>query len=398
MGTDRLIRSVVDGGREEGQESVMAERVYLDHAAGAPLLPAAHEAMAMAWAQPGNPSSLHTAGRTARRLLEESRESLAASVGARAGEVVFTSGGTEANNLFLLGAAGARPERSRLVIGGGEHPSVAGVVERLPGRVDVLPLDADGRLVAGSESAIGPDTAAASTMLVNNETGVVQSLDAVRVRARETGAWLHTDAVQAFGHLGLDFAALGVDAMTVTAHKLGGPVGIGALVIRRELTLAAPGFGGGQERRVRSGTAMTALAAGFAAAAREAVAELTSESARLAGLRKVLLRGITASVAEARVNGAEPVSPAILNVTFADCRADDLLLILDAAGIDCSTGSACTAGVHQPSEVLLAMGRSVDEASASLRFSLGRSSDAAAVERVLAVLPEAVDRARAAFR
>ena len=376
----------------------MAGRVYLDHAAGAPLLPAARAAMDAVWELPGNPSSLHTAGRRARRLLEESRESLAASLGASPTEIVFTSGGTEANNLFLLGAAAARADRPRLVIGGGEHPSVAGVVERLPGRVDVLPLDSRGLLVAGAEGVVGVETAAVSTMWVNNETGVAQPLDAVRDRARAVGAWMHTDAVQAFGHLPLDFAALGVDAMTVTAHKLGGPVGIGALVIRRELTLAAPGFGGGQERRVRSGTAMTALAAGFAAAAREAVAELTSESARLAGLRKVLLRGITASVAEATVNGAEPVSPAILNVTFAGCRADDLLLILDAAGIDCSTGSACTAGVHQPSEVLLAMGRSVDEASASLRFSLGRSSDAAAVERVLAVLPEAVDRARAAFR
>ena len=376
----------------------MTERVYLDHAAGAPLLPAAQRAMEAAWARPGNPSSLHTAGRTARRLLEESRESLAASLGARPTEIVFTSGGTEANNLALLGATGARPERPRLAIGGGEHPSVAGVLDRLPGRVDVLPLDADGRLVAGSEAAIGPATALVSTMLVNNETGVVQPLDAVRDRAREAGAWVHTDAVQAFGHLPLDFAALGVDAMTVTAHKLGGPVGIGALVIRREVALAAPGFGGGQERRIRSGTAMTALSAGFAAAARVAVEELAAESGRLGELRETLVRGVQAGVADVRVNGTEPVSPAILNVTFTGCRADDLLLMLDAAAIDCSTGSACTAGVHQPSEVLLAMGRSADEASASLRFSLGRTSDAAGIARLLAVLPDAVERARVAYR
>ncbi|MFT4295913.1 MAG: cysteine desulfurase family protein [Micropruina sp.] len=375
----------------------MTERVYLDHAAGAPLLPRAREAMDAVWTLPGNPSSLHTAGRTARRLLEESRESVAECLGARPSEVVFTSGGTEANNLVLLGAAGSRPERPRLAIGGGEHPSVAGVVERLPDRVDVLPLAASGRLADGAEVAIGTGTALASVMSVNNETGVVQQLDAVIARAREVGAWVHTDAVQAFGHLPLDFAALGVDAMTVTAHKLGGPVGIGALVIRRELTLAAPGFGGGQERRVRSGTAMTALATGFAAAARVAVGDLAAEAGRLAGLREALLRGIMTGVADVAVNGEAPVSPAILNVTFAGCRADDLLLILDAAGIDCSTGSACTAGVHQPSEVLLAMGRSVDEASASLRFSLGRTTDSAAVERVLTVLPDAVGRARAAF-
>ena len=375
----------------------MTDRVYLDHAAGAPLLPSARAAMEAVWELPGNPSSLHSAGRRARRLLEESRESLAASLGCLPTEVVFTSGGTEANNLVLLGAAGARPERPRLVIGGGEHPSVAGAVERLPGRVDVLPLDAGGRIVVGAESVIGPGTALVSTMLVNNETGVVQSLDAVAARARETGAWLHTDAVQAFGHLPLDFAALGVDAMTVTAHKLGGPVGIGALVVRRELTLAASGFGGGQERMIRSGTAMTALATGFAEAARCAVAELEVESSRLRELRDRLAAGVAAAVEDVRVNGGEPVSPTILNITFAGCRADDLLLILDAAGIDCSTGSACTAGVHQPSEVLLAMGRTPDEASASLRFSLGRSTDAAAIEKVLAVLPEAVERARTAF-
>lgn len=375
----------------------MQERVYLDHAAGVPLLAQAAEAMAAVWRLPGNPSSLHASGRAARRLLEESRESLAECLGCRPTEVVFTSGGTEANNLVLLGAAGARAERPRLAIGDGEHPSVAGVAGRLPGLVDVLPLDGDGRLAAGSEAAIGAETALASTMLVNNETGVVQRLDAVRDRAREVGAWLHTDAVQAFGHLPLDFAALGADAMTVTAHKLGGPVGVGALVVRRELTLASPGFGGGQERRLRSGTAMTALATGFAAAARVAVGDLATESARLGELRETLLGGIVAGVDDVRVNGDAPVSPAILNVTFRGCRADDLLLILDAAGIDCSTGSACTAGVHQPSEVLLAMGRSLDEASASLRFSLGRASGRTSIERVLAVLPDAVRRARAAF-
>ncbi len=375
----------------------MTERVYLDHAAGAPLLPSARVAMEAVWELPGNPSSLHSAGRRARRLLEESRESLADSLGCLPTEVVFTSGGTEANNLVLLGAAGARPERPRLVIGGGEHPSVAGVVERLPGRVDVLPLDSDGLVAAGSEAVIGPETALVSTMLVNNETGVVQPVDTMGARAREAGAWLHTDAVQAFGHLPLDFAALGVDAMTVTAHKLGGPVGIGALVIRREVALAAPGFGGGQERKIRSGTTMTALATGFAEASRCAVADLETESARLRALREQLAAGVVAAVDDVRINGAAPISPAILNITFTGCRADDLLLILDAAGIDCSTGSACTAGVHQPSEVLLAMGRTPDEASASLRFSLGRRTNAAAIERVLAVLPEAVDRARAAF-
>ncbi len=375
--------------------SAMSERVYLDHAASAPLRPEAQDAMNRVWARAGNPSSLHTAGRAARRILEESREALAASLGARPADVVFTSGGTEANNLILLGALGARPERPRLAIGGTEHPSVAGVAERLPEQVDVLAVDASGRLL-GELSAIGQQTALVSVMTVNNETGVVQPLDPVLAAARSAGAWCHTDAVQAFGHLPLNFTGLGVDALTVSAHKIGGPVGVGALVLRRELTLASPGFGGGQERQVRSGTGLTALAAGFAAAATISTAELAAEPARLTGLRALLQAGV-AALPDVVINSSAPVSPAILNVTFRDCRADDLLLILDAAGIDCSTGSACTAGVHQPSEVLLAMGRSEPDASASLRFSLGRSTDQGAVERVLAVLPEALVRARAAF-
>ena len=389
---------VTDQGVDEvgRRVSAVSERVYLDHAASSPLRAEARAAMDEAWGQAGNPSSLHASGRAARRILEESRESIAAGLGARPGEVVFTSGGTEANNLVLLGALGARPERPRLAIGGGDHPSVAEVAGRLPDRVDVFGLDPSGRLLPDL-SAIGPQTALVSVLLVNNETGVVQSVDAVLAAAQRAGAWCHTDAVQAFGHLPLSFADLGVDALTVTAHKIGGPVGIGALVLRRERTLAAPGFGGGQERKLRSGTAMTALAAGFAAAAGAAVAELDAESTRLAGLRARLVAGVIA-VPDVVVNGDPPVSPAILNVTFRGCRADDLLLILDAAGIDCSTGSACTAGVHQPSDVLLAMGRSEADASASLRFSLGRSSDAAAIDRVLTVLPEAVVRARAAFQ
>lgn len=376
----------------------MPERVYLDHAAGAPLLAAARDAMDEVWRLPGNPSSLHTAGRTARRLLEESRESLAECLGAHPTEIVFTSGGTEANNLILLGAAGARPERPRVAIGGGEHPSVAGLVEHLPGRVDVLRLDQSGRLRHWELAVLTERTALVSVLMVNNETGVVQPLDGVLSAARAVGAWTHTDAVQAFGHLPLAFGALGVDALTVTAHKLGGPVGIGALVVRRDLALAAPGFGGGQERKVRSGTAMVALAVGFAAAARVAMADLAKESARLDSLRARLAAGVVSQLADVVVNGGAPVSPAILNVTFRGCRADDLLMILDAAGIDCSTGSACTAGVHQPSEVLLAMGRSDADASASLRFSLGRGTDAGAIDRVLGVLPEAVKRARAAFQ
>lgn len=375
--------------------ATMGGRDYFDHAAGAPLVEVARAAMDAVWRLPGNPSSLHTAGRTARRLLEESRETLAGCLGAHPTEIVFTSGGTEANNLALLGAS-SRPGRPRLAIGATEHPSVTGVTGRLPGRVDVLAVDRDGRLLTSGLDVITERTALVSTMLVNNETGVAQPLEQVLAAARAADAWTHTDAVQAFGQLPLDFADLGVDAMTVTAHKLGGPVGIGALVVRRDLALAAPGFGGGQERKVRSGTAMVALAVGFAAAARAAVGDRETGASRLGVLRERLAAGITDSIADVMVNGTAPVSPAILNVTFTGCRADDLLLMLDAAGLDCSTGSACTAGVHQPSEVLLAMGRSEAEASSSLRFSFGPTTDDAAIDRLLSALPQAVARARAA--
>ncbi len=372
----------------------MVARSYLDHAASSPTLPAAQAAMAEVFGSAGNPSSLHSAGRTARRILEEARESLAADLGARPGEVVFTSGGTEANNLALLGVPDT-DGRSELAVSAIEHPSVLGVRGRRP--VAVLPVRASGQLdVAAATELVGPRTAAVSVMWVNNETGAIQPLADVVDLAGRIGALAHSDAVQAFGHLPIDFAASGLDLITVSAHKLGGPVGIGALVVRRGVSLVPSGFGGGQEAKLRSGTVPVALAAGFAAAARTAVASLAGEAARLTGLRDRLIAGALATVPDSRANTESPASPAIVNLTFAGVRADDVLLLLDAAGIDASTGSACTAGVHQPSEVLLAMGRSAAEAAASLRFSFGATTTAADVDRLLAALPETVARARQA--
>ncbi|HEY3339985.1 MAG TPA: aminotransferase class V-fold PLP-dependent enzyme, partial [Propionicimonas sp.] len=206
----------------------------------------------------------------------------------------------------------------------------------------------------------------------------------------------HSDAVQAFGHLPVHFGDSGLDLLSVSAHKLGGPVGIGALVVRRGVKLSPSGFGGGQEARLRSGTVPVSLAAGFAAASRAAREHRDSEAARLAALRDRLIAGALAAVTDVAANTVEPCGPAIVNLTFAGTRADDVLLLLDAAGIDASTGSACTAGVHQPSEVLLAMGRSEAAAASSLRFSFGPDSTTAAVERLLAVLPGIVEQARRA--
>ena len=373
---------------------IIADRSYLDHAASSPTLGEAVAAMTAAFGLPGNPSSLHTAGRRARRVLEEARESLAADLGARPSEVVLTSGGTEANNLALLGAVMAG--RDEVAVSGVEHPSVAAAGNKLA-KLLPLPVHPSGHLdLAAAAGIIGRGTALVSVMWVNNETGAVQPIAEVVAIAHAAGALAHSDAVQAFGHLPLHFGESGLDLLTVSAHKLGGPVGIGALVVRRGVLLAPSGFGGGQEARLRSGTVPVALAAGFAAASRAVMEHRASESARLADLRDRLIAGALATVPDVVSNTVEPCGPAIVNLTFAGARADDLLLLLDAAGVDASTGSACTAGVHQPSEVLLAMGRSLEQAGASLRFSFGPGTTTAEIDLLLAVLPTLVARARGA--
>ncbi|MCA0251010.1 MAG: cysteine desulfurase [Actinobacteria bacterium] len=369
-------------------------RVYLDHAASSPVLPAVWDAMAEAMGVPGNPSSLHTSGRSMRRLLEQARESVAADLGSRPGEVVFCSGGTEANNLAVLGAAGPDGE---VLVSAVEHPSVVEARRVLGDRVRVLPVDDAGRVdPATVATAIGPATRLVSVMWVNNETGVVQPVGGIAAVARRAGVLAHSDAVQAVGHLPVDFGASGLDLLSLSGHKLGGPVGIGALLVRRGVELRAPGFGGGQEAKLRSGTVPVVLAVGLAAALRIATGRLAAEAARLTALGEQLRAGLEA-LPGARVNTTAPATPAVLHVTFEGVRADDLLLLLDAVGIDCSTGSACTAGVHQPSEVLLAMGRDLADASGSLRFSFGPTTAASGIARLLEVLPGALASARAAY-
>lgn len=355
--------------------------------------------MATVQGVPGNPSSLHASGRAARRVLEEARESLAADLGCHPTEVVLTSGGTEADNLAVVGGWRARrADRPVVAASTVEHPAVLEAVDAVRGDgavVHWLPVDDHGTLQPGPSLPTG--TGVVSVQRVNNETGVVQDLGAVVEAGRAVGAWVHSDAVQALGHVELSFAESALDAMSVSAHKVGGPVGIGALVLRRGAEPAPIGFGGGQERRLRSGTVPVALAAGFAAATRAAVDRLAGEAVRLRALGDRLVRGTVAAVSDVTVNGSgAPRSPAIVNLTFAGVRADDLLLLLDAVGIDCSTGSACTAGVSRPSEVLLAMGRSEADAAASLRFSFGPDTTGADVDAVLDALPDAVARARAA--
>ena len=370
-------------------------RSYLDNAASTPLVPAAIDAVTAELARVGNASSLHASGRAARSRLEDAREQLAAAIGAHPTEVIFTAGGTEADNLALRGSwLARRNERNVVSPSTIEHPALieaAGAMSSEGAKISMIEVDDQG--VARLDH-LDPNSAVASVMWVNNETGVINDPAPLVEAAHGVGAWAHSDAVQALGHLPVDFSASGLDLMTVSAHKIGGPVGIGALIARREAGLKAIQFGGGQEREVRSGTLPVALAAGFAVAAELAVARQQGEHERLRRLADRLLAGV-ANFPGVAVNPAQAeTSPAIVNLAFDGCRADDLLLLLDAQGIDCSTGSACTAGVSQPSPVLLAMGRSRRVAGTSLRFSFGPGVTSLHIDHLLGVLPRALSQAR----
>lgn len=380
---------------------------YLDHAATTPMLPEAVTAVAEALGQVGNPSSLHGAGRAARRRVEESRELLAASVGARPSEVVFTAGGTEADNLAIKGMFWARraadPARRRVVVSSVEHHAVLDTVEWLVehegAEVTYLPVDGQGRVTPDVVRAAlaGDDVALVSVMWANNEVGTVMPITAITAVAAEFGVPVHSDAVQAVGSLPVDFAASGLDALSLTGHKHGGPIGSGALLLRRDAACVPVLHGGGQERDVRSGTLDTAGVVGLSVATSLAARRRDETVARVSALRDRLVDGVRVSVPDVRVNGggAERL-PGHANLSFPGCEGDALLMLLDAAGIACSTGSACSAGVSQPSHVLLAMGLSEADAVGSLRFSLGHDSTDDDVDAVLDAIGPAVERARRA--
>ncbi len=382
---------------------------YLDHAATTPMLPEALAAMTAELGRVGNPSSLHGSGRQARRVVEESRETVAAALGCRPGEVVFTGGGTEADNLALKGLFWARhaedPARRRILISAVEHHAVldpaAWLAQHQGAVLEVLPVDALGRLSPETlRAAIESDpgsVALVSVMWANNEVGTVQPIAELAAVAREFEIPLHSDAVQAVGQLPVDFAASGLSAMSLTGHKLGGPLGIGALVLARGTVPTPLLHGGGQERDVHSGTLDTPAIAGFAAAVEAAVRNLDAHAATLVALRTELVDGVLAAVSDARFNG-DPTGrlPGNAHFSFPGCEGDSLLMLLDARGIECSTGSACSAGVARPSHVLLAMGHDEASARSSLRFSLGHSSTEVDVARVIEELPPVVDRARRA--
>lgn len=383
---------------------------YLDHAATTPTYPEVIEAMAAQLSRLGNASALHGSGRSTRRVVEESRETIAAAVNSRPSEVVFTSGGTEADNLAVKGFYWARrkadPGKVRILTTSVEHHAVLDPLLWLANEagavVELLRVDNDGRLdVESLRSAVerDPDSVAViSVMTANNEVGTLQPIDQVVAIAGPYGIPVHSDSVQALGQVPVDFAASGLDAMTVTGHKIGGPFGVGALILRREAELVPLLHGGGQERDVRSGTVDAPASVGFAVAAELAVKGQPERALMLAALRDELIDGVLDVVPDAQLNGprASGRLPGNAHLSFPGCEGDSLLMLLDAQGIECSTGSACSAGVPQASHVLLAMGRDEAIARGSLRFSLGHSSSRVDVERVLDAIGPAVDRARAA--
>ena len=383
--------------------------VYLDHAATTPMHADAIEAMAAALGEFGNASSLHTVGRAARRRLEESRERIAARLGARPSEVIFTAGGTDSDNLAVKGIYWARRDadstRRRIVTTAVEHhavlDAVTWLVEHEGAEVTFLPTERDGSVTAASlREALGDgdDVALVSVMWANNEVGTIMPIPDIAAVANEFGVPVHSDAVQAVGQIPVDFAGSGCSAVSITAHKFGGPTGTGALLLRRDAACVPLLHGGGQERDVRSGTPDVAGAVAMAVAAELAVGSLDETAARLRSLRDCLVDGVLATIEDVTFNGArgERRLPGNAHFTFRGCEGDSLLMLLDANGIECSTGSACTAGVARPSHVLLAMGQPAARARGSLRLSLGHNSTESDVEAALRVLPVVIDRARQA--
>ncbi|MFF5704891.1 cysteine desulfurase family protein [Streptomyces sp. NPDC012794] len=382
---------------------------YLDHAATTPMLPEAAAAMTAQFAATGNASSLHAAGRRARRTVEEAREALAEALGARPSEVVFTAGGTEADNLAVKGLYWARrdadPARTRVLASPVEHHAVLDAVHWLAehegAEVEYLPVDRYGRVHPEDFRAAverDPDgVALATVMWANNEIGTVMPVRELAAIAGEHGVPLHSDAVQAFGQLDVRFGDSGLAAMTVSGHKVGGPYGIGALLLGRDQSPVPVLHGGGQERHVRSGTLDVPAIAAFAVAAVLAAERRERFAAEVGALRDELIAAVLAAVPDAVLGGdPEDRLPANAHFSFPGCEGDSLLLLLDAQGIECSTGSACTAGVAQPSHVLLAAGTDPRLARGTLRFSLGHTSTREDVAAVAAAIGPAVERARTA--
>jgi cysteine desulfurase len=376
--------------------------VYLDHNATTPLAPEVVEAMTAALRDVfGNASSVHRFGQRARAAVDDARAAVAALIGADPVEVVFTSGGTEADNFALRGAADVLGPagRTHLVVSAIEHEAVLQTARSLQKRgwdLTLVPVDASGVVSAQAVcAAVRADTALVSVMHANNEIGTIQPIVEIAAAARARGALVHTDAVQTVGKIPVEVGALGVDLLSLTAHKFHGPKGAGALWIRRGVKLAPLLTGGRQERSRRAGTENVLAIVGLGAAARLAAGKLAMEGTRQAALRDRLERGILEGIRHTTAHGAAaPRVPNTTNISFEGVEAEALLIALDLEDIAVSTGSACSSGTLEPSHVLRAMGLSAHRVQSSLRFSLGQGTTATDIDRVLAVLPGLVERLR----
>ena len=374
--------------------------IYVDHAATTPLSPAAFKAITSQLQELGNPSSLHTHGRATRKSLEDAREAIAREVGSLASEVIFTASGTEANNIALKGLwwNGKAHGKKVVVISAIEHHAILDPAHWLEthegAEVILVPVNVHGVIdldfLKDLITQRGGEIAVISIMHSNNETGVVQPIREVVEMAADIP--VHTDAVQSFKKVPLSYKDLGVTALTLSAHKVGGPLGIGALILRRAYEIPALLHGGGQEREIRSGTLNAPSIVAFSAAATEQY-----PSSNVENLRDNFISALHAAIPDAYVNGeASQRLPGIVNVTFPGTQSDTLLLLLDNAHVSASTGSACSAGVHEASHVLLAMGHTEETAQSSLRFSFGAASTQADVDYVMSVLPGVIATGRAA--
>ncbi len=374
--------------------------IYLDHAATTPMLPAAIDAYARQMAQTGNASSLHAQGRAVRKAVEESRELIAKAAGCDASEIIFTASGTEANNLAIKGFFWSNPSKKTIVVSAIEHHAVIDPVEWLKehegARVIYAPVDSLGVLdLTALEKIVSEhrdDIAVIAIMHSNNEVGTIQPIaDVVKVAGDIP---VHTDAVQSFGKMVFDFKALGVTSATISAHKLGGPLGVAALILKRGLDITPLLHGGGQERDIRSSTVNAPGIVSFATAVDQALTNLRDNYSKMSSLQFQLREDIMREVPDARINGwAQEILPNILNVTFPGTKNESLLVLLDMAGISASQGSACSAGVQRPSHVLLAMGLSEKEADSTVRFSLGHTSTQEDIDALCGVIADVVKRA-----
>ena len=382
------------------------QRIYLDHNATTPVHPLVVDRMTTVLREDfGNPSSVHHFGQRAKGALDDARGAVAALVGGEPSELVFTAGGTEGDNFAIRGVAEAlEPSgRKHIITDGIEHEAVLNTVKMLARRgwkTTILPVDQSGIVdPAALREALTDDTALVSIMHANNEIGTIQPVAELAALAHARGALFHTDAVQSAGKIPTDVKRLGVDLLTLSAHKFYGPKGVGAIWIRRGLRLSPLLAGGKQERSRRAGTENVAGIAGMGVAAQLARTSLEAEGARLAGLRDRLEEGILASVAGTGVNGArQPRVPNTTNISFDRTEAESLLIALDLAGIAVSTGSACSSGTLEPSHVLKAMGLPAHRTHNSIRFSLGAANTEADIDRVVAALPAIVDKLRSLTR